>query len=151
MKLSMSQVVELARGAGLPPGSLAMAGAIAKAESGLNTEAVGVNGPTSGCPNGSRDLGLWQINDCYNRIDNAFDPETNARAMARISSGGKNWNPWSTFKNGAFKRYLPEAEAAAGTVPSSMWKTVLEGLAIGALATWAFEKRDAIARWWKSR
>lgn len=149
MKLTMAQVIDLARQAGLSGEGLAMAGAIARAESGLNTDAVGVNGPTSGCPNGSRDLGLWQINDCYNRIANAFDPVTNAQAMARISAGGKNWKPWSTYHNGAYKKFLAEAEAVAGTGGTPLWQRVIEGLLIGAGVTWAWQNRERIAGWWR--
>lgn len=143
VKLSMAQVIDLARRAGLPSEALAVAGAIAKAESGLDTEAVGVNGPTPGCPNGSHDLGLWQINDCYSRIVNAFDPATNARAMAQISSNGTNWHPWATFNNGAYKRFMAEAEAAAPgqkSIGGALLKGVLVVTAAGVFA-WAIRHR----------
>jgi lysozyme-like protein len=114
--LSMATVIGLAHSAGVPFGNgLAMAGAIAAAESSLNPSESSTNGPTSGCPSGSVDRGLWQINSCYHSSVSAtcaFNPSCNAKAMAQISSNGTNWSPWSTYKNGAYKKYLAAAEAA---------------------------------------
>lgn len=113
--LSMMGVAAIAAGVGVPADQLAVCVAIATAESGLRTDAVGHNGPTSGCPNGSRDRGLWQINDCYHpdvSDDCAFDANCNARAMYAISSGGHNWRPWSTYNNGAYQQYLTAAQVA---------------------------------------
>ena len=96
--------------------------AIAWAESGLRDDAVGTNGPTQGCPNGSRDRGLWQINDCYHPdVDDAcaFSKTCNPVAMYRISSQGTNWNPWSTYTNGAYKNYLAGAQIASFTAYGS--------------------------------
>lgn len=69
--------------------------------------------------------GPWQIN-MYGSLGPArrqkfgiaqdsdlFDPATNARAAFIVSAGGLNWKPWSTYKNGAYKKYIPEAEEAA--------------------------------------
>lgn len=116
--LSMVDVVRLAYDAGVPAPELATAGAIARAESGLVTDAVNANGPTAGCPNGSHDRGLWQLNDCYQTYSDAcaFDPACNARAMVDISNHGVNWEPWSTYKNGAYQTYLGEAQQAAAVV-----------------------------------
>jgi hypothetical protein len=84
--------------------------AVAMAESGLNTTIIGYNGPTQGCPNGSRDRGLWQINDCYHpQFSDAqcFTDIGNARAMLFVSNGGVNWNPWTTYKTGAYRANIP--------------------------------------------
>jgi hypothetical protein len=104
---------------GIDRDNAAIATAIAWAESGFRDDAVGFNGPTYGCPNGSRDRGLWQINDCYHgNIDDkcAFSPNCNAVAMYGISNFGTNWNPWSTYKNGAYTRYLAAAKVAVAIV-----------------------------------
>jgi hypothetical protein len=45
--------------------SVVVAIAVGLAEASCYPLARGVNGPTSGCPNGSVDRGLWQINNCY--------------------------------------------------------------------------------------
>jgi len=119
--LSMVDVVRLARDVGVPTDQLAIAGAIARAESGFDTTAVNPNGPTSGCPNGSRDRGLWQLNDCYQNYAQAcaFDAACNARAMVDISNHGVTWRPWSTYTNGAYRAYLAEAQQAVATVTGS--------------------------------
>jgi len=119
--LSMVDVVRLARDVGVPTDQLAIAGAIAQAESGFDTTAVNPNGPTSGCPNGSRDRGLWQLNDCYQNYSQAcaFDAACNARAMVDISNHGVTWRPWSTYTNGAYRAYLAEAQQAVATVTGS--------------------------------
>jgi peptidoglycan hydrolase-like protein with peptidoglycan-binding domain len=119
--LNMVDVVRLARDVGVPTDQLAIAGAIARAESGLSTTAVNPNGPTSGCPTGSRDRGLWQLNDCYQNYSDtcAFDAACNARAMVDISNHGVTWQPWSTYTNGAYRAYLAEAQQAVATVTGS--------------------------------
>src|ERR1700752_598954 len=102
-QLSVLQVAQLAYQAGIPAPQLPTCIAIAYAESGLRTDAVGINpGPRPGTV-ASRDRGLWQINDYYHRDVSdacAFDPPCNGAAMVRISSGGTNWHPWATFNNG---------------------------------------------------
>jgi hypothetical protein len=103
--------------AGFRGGALVTAVAVALAESGCNPGAAGRNGPTSGCPNGSLDRGLWQINDCYHRDVTdacAYDAQCNANAAYRISSQGTNWNPWTTFRTGAYRAHIAEAQAAVG-------------------------------------
>jgi hypothetical protein len=121
--LSMATVIGLAHSAGVPFGNgLVMAGAIAAAESSLNPNNASTNGPTSGCPSGSVDRGLWQINSCYHSSVSAtcaFTPSCNAQAMAQISSNGTNWTPWSTYNNGAYKKYLAEAQAAEQKLAAS--------------------------------
>ena len=85
------------------------------AESSCNPSAVGSNGPTSGCPSGSLDRGLWQINSCYHPEVNdscAYDAQCNANGAYSISSGGANWTPWSTYNNGAYAGWLSAAQAA---------------------------------------
>src|SRR5438552_14603916 len=114
-QLSGQTVAKLAFIAGVPRNQLVTCVAIAWAESGLRTDALGHNGPTSGCPNGSPDRGLWQINDCYHRDVSdacAFDASCNARAMLRISNNGTNWRPWSTFNSNAYHEYVPAAQIA---------------------------------------
>jgi Lysozyme like domain len=101
--------------AGWRDSALVTAVAIALAESGCSPSATGSNGPASGCPNGSRDRGLWQINDCYHSEVSdtcAHDAQCNANAAYRISSGGTSWTPWSTCNSGAYRSHLDEAQTA---------------------------------------
>lgn len=65
-------------------------------------------------------IGLWQINvPSHPECDpnQLTDPSYNAQSAAQISSGGKNWKPWSTWKNGAYEQYISEAESALGVAP----------------------------------
>ena len=62
---------------------------------------------------GSIDRGLWQINSTHG-AQSTFDPLGNAEAAVAISSGGKNWNPWTTFKNGEYKKHLGPSQKGKG-------------------------------------
>lgn len=44
-----------------------------------------------------------------------YDPMVNARAMVMISSGGTNFTPWTTYKDGRYKKYLKGAAASGGS------------------------------------
>jgi len=93
-------LLELARSAGFPNPELAAA--VAMAESGGNANAVGdiyLGGS----------YGLWQVNIKAHpqySVSQLFDPAYNARAALEISKGGIDWNPWTTFRTGAYLRYL---------------------------------------------
>ncbi len=95
--------------------SIVVAVAIALAESSCNPSASATNGPTAGCPNGSTDRGLWQINDCYQwQVSNscAYNAMCNAIGAYQISGKGANYAPWSTFNSGAYLNYISAAESA---------------------------------------
>lgn len=107
----LAELVQLAHAAGIPNDELAIAVAIAMAESSGNPNAVDKDS------NGTVDEGLWQINSSHGFTGNEFNPTTNAQSMAIVSNGGTNWTPWVTYNTGAYQQYLPEAEqavAAAG-------------------------------------
>ncbi|SCF46452.1 Transglycosylase SLT domain-containing protein [Micromonospora matsumotoense] len=124
---------QVAYAAGFRNNPLVTAVAVAMAESSCNPSAVGSNGPTAGCPNGSLDRGLWQINNCYHPTVNdtcAYTAQCNANAAYNISSGGSNWQPWSTYNNGAYAGYLSAAQAAVarlggGDPPVGVTGTIL--------------------------
>jgi hypothetical protein len=115
-ELSAEQITQYATQA-LPQqvgtGNIAIAVAIALAESGGDTQAHNANPLT-----GDDSYGVWQINMYrglgpdrrrqYNLPNNEalYDPATNARVMAGISKGGTDWTPWSTFKRGEHLKYL---------------------------------------------
>ncbi len=115
-KLTIAEVAALARDAGLPCGeALTIGVAIAVAESNLRGDALGRNGVTAGCPDGSADVGLWQINDCYHPEVSracAFAAACNAAAMVDISAAGADWTPWSTYENDAYRDSLAVAHEA---------------------------------------
>jgi hypothetical protein len=82
--------------------------AVACAESSKQPCVAGDNGDS---------IGLWQINvPSHSEYDpnQLTDPSYNANAAFQISSGGKNWKPWTTWNNGAYKQYIPEAESVLG-------------------------------------
>jgi hypothetical protein len=48
--------------------------------------------------------------------DSLYDALTNAKVAYKMSNGGRNWAPWSTYKSGAYQRYYGGSGA---TVSSS--------------------------------
>lgn len=95
--------------------TLVTAVAVGMAESGCSTAAVNRNGPTRGCPRGSVDRGMWQINSCHHpgiSTACAHSAQCNANAAYRISSSGRTFRPWATYTNGRYRAYLGNARAA---------------------------------------
>jgi hypothetical protein len=103
--------------------TLARAIAVAMAESGGRTDAHNGNAGT-----GDNSYGLWQINMIgsmgparrkqfgISSNEALFDPQTNANAAWKVSNEGRNWTPWSVFKNGTYTKHIPAAEQAAKAV-----------------------------------
>lgn len=64
--------------------------------------------------------GYWQINlDAHPQYSAPyiFDPYENARAALAISNHGTDFDPWTTYKDGAYKPYLSAYAGEAPTVP----------------------------------
>jgi murein DD-endopeptidase MepM/ murein hydrolase activator NlpD len=104
---SQAQLAQLAASAG--PGDTATAAAIAMAESGGDSAAVGTN------TDGSRDRGLWQINTRWHpEVSDAcaFDPACNAQQARAISNGWSNFHPWSSFNSGAYLKFAGGSPAS---------------------------------------
>lgn len=113
--LTDTQLAAVASQAGFTGAGLTLAVAIALAESGGDTEASLFNDPTSSCPDGSTDRGLWQINDCWHSEftdDVCYDALGCARAAYVISNHGGDWSPWTTYKTESYKQFMPRAEVA---------------------------------------
>jgi hypothetical protein len=118
---TIQTLVPIARTAGWIDEAVAIAVAIAMAESGGDPNAHNTNAGT-----GDNSYGLWQINMLgsmgparrqqfgLSSNDELFNPATNARVAYEMSGGGGNWSPWSTWKNGAYRQYLGAARQAAG-------------------------------------
>jgi hypothetical protein len=92
--------------------------AIALAESGGNIYAHNATPPDDS-------YGLWQINMLgtlgparrakfgLSKNEDLYAPFTCATAAFTIFvESGKSWNAWSTYKNGAYKRFMDQARAA---------------------------------------
>jgi len=102
--LSFQQLRELA--SALEVADPDTAAAIALAESGGRPKAVGDKGTS---------IGLWQINvyTCPKRfadVGSLKNAGFNAEAMSVMSNGGTNWEPWSTFRSGAYRKHLPKGQ-----------------------------------------
>lgn len=155
MKLSLPQLVDLARRHGFPDPELAAA--VAMAESGGDSCSQGdpnIGYHPCGGPNGqSQSFGLWQVNIPSNpQYDAAslLDPDANANAAYVISSSGTNWRPWSTAWDDPNQRvgylgaralfrpyYHPVSDFPGITPPTERDRSAPVVLAAVALATFA--------------
>lgn len=86
----------------------AVMAAIALAESSGNPNARNVDS------NGTVDRGLWQINSSNFDSDSLFNPQTNAKWAVKVYNR-QGLNAWTTYKTGAYKKYLPGASAPTPT------------------------------------
>ena len=123
-KISDAEIAGYAKAAGVSGDNLAIAVAVALAESGGNTDAHNAIPPDDS-------YGLWQINMLgsmgtarmkqfgLSAKSDLFNPATNAKAMFQISGGGTNWKPWSTYTSGKYRVYLSRGKSAAGNPASS--------------------------------
>jgi hypothetical protein len=115
--LSIKDIAMLARKVGFSGDNLVKAVAIAWAESKGQPAAHNTNAST-----GDNSYGLWQINMIehlnpanrrrnfgINSNEELFKPETNAKA-AYVMSGGHNFTPWTTYKEGTYLQYVPEVK-----------------------------------------
>lgn len=96
--LSVQQLRRLAADAGCD--NPQVAAAVAFAESSGRPDVAG---------DGGQSIGLWQIHlpshPQYSRSQ-LRSPRANARAACSIASRGRGWNNWTTYRTGAYRRYL---------------------------------------------
>ncbi len=142
--LSPAAIYRLATDAGLTPAQAVVATAIALAESGGRTDAVGDTSLMNATWGPS--VGLWQIRSL--KADRGTgrardetrlaDPAFNARAMVEISGGGANWRPWSVYTSGTYRTQLDRVhsttpgghvENGATTGPLDRWQNGVETIA----------------------
>jgi len=113
--LTYEQVAALAHTAGFRGDRLVVAVAVAAAESGRDAADVGDEHLVNGTWGPS--VGLWQIRSLHKdkgtgrtRDEEANrDPLVNAKAAFAVSDGGRNWSPWTEFKNGGFRAHVVPA------------------------------------------
>ncbi|WP_010693237.1 transglycosylase SLT domain-containing protein [Saccharopolyspora spinosa] len=127
-ELTAEQIAQHAYDAGFRGKALTTSVAVALAESSGNPRS---HNPTP--PDDS--YGLWQVNMLgdmgperrkqfgLDSNKDLFNPDENAKAAYAISNQGKSFDPWSTYTNGAYKKHLDEAEAAAKAVTGNGGKT----------------------------
>lgn len=125
--MTPAEVHALAVAAGLNSEQAVIATAIAWGESGLDPESIGDTSLEDATWGPS--VGLWQVRSL--RADTGTgkerdrtrltDPAFNAQSMAAISNGGRNWNPWTIFRNGAYLEHIDAVRAAVGGEPMDGW------------------------------
>jgi len=117
--MNISDLISLASSVGFP--DPALAAAVAMAESGGNPNAVGDQ-------QYGGSYGLWQVNaPAHPNYDTTslLDPTYNAHAAFDISSGGTNWQPWTTYRTGAYEKYYdPSATAPSSALSSTTLKKI---------------------------
>lgn len=124
--VSMSDRVALAKAAGFSDSQAVIMGAISNPESGGNSRIINDNPRT-----GDLSYGLWQINMIgnlgternalfksripgYTGYSSLQDPWINAQA-AKIIYDQQGFNAWSTYKSGAYKSSLANAQQGIGS------------------------------------
>jgi hypothetical protein len=118
--MTVLQVVQTLQAAGFSGLNLVTATAVALAEGWWNT---GRNNSTGNTPAGSVDRGLFQINSYWHSEVSdtcAADPLCNAKEALRISSGGTNFNQWTTYTTGVYLAHIGQAENAIGSLVGSV-------------------------------
>ena len=90
--LSCGSLEALWRSAGGSARAEVTAASIAKAESGGRQYATGAAG----------ERGYWQIHPIHGALS-TYNAYGNARAAVIISNDGKNWRPWTTWADGAYR------------------------------------------------
>lgn len=129
----MASLRDILRQAGFSGHSLDMAYAIAMAESSGNARAFNGNVNT-----GDESYGLFQINMLggmgperrkqYGLAsnDDLYDAVKNAEVAYKMSKGGTDWSPWSTFKRGDYRKFLGGGDSDVSTSPGSRPRTAAE-------------------------
>ena len=115
------QLVNLLHQVGFRGQALKTAFGVAKRESGGRPEAFNPDRST-----GDQSYGLFQINMIdelgparrkqfgLGANEDLFDPLTNAKVAYRMSGGGKNWEPWTTYTSGLYKDAAAQAPKPNG-------------------------------------
>ena len=114
--LTYTAVAKLAKAAGVACTGerIAIAVAVAKAESGFRPDATNTAGNAHGI-----DRGLWQVNSYWHPEVSktcALSPSCNARAMYNISKKGTYWKPWWTYVNKKHVPFMSQARGAQNAV-----------------------------------
>lgn len=118
MILSAEQILQLAANAGFSGPDLGTAAAVALAESypSGNTESY-FGEQQAGAAPGQGSYGLWQIyltkHPEFDPTQLIADPQYNANAAFQVyTEAGASFRPWTTFKSGKYRSFLPQVQAA---------------------------------------
>lgn len=130
--LPLRKCAKASNRAGWSGTDLLIATAVSMAESSCNPSATGTNPPTEGCPAGSTDRGIFQINSCYHSEVSdacAYDLQCNADAAHDIyREASSTFQPWTAYKLRLFKAYLNESRKAVKRVTG-------ENIVVGVIMT----------------
>lgn len=117
---SDAAVADLMRKAGFPEDQIGMGLAVAFGESSFRKDAMHNN------PNGSVDLGIFQINnkahaDKLSAAGNAWnDPQVNANLAYQVwKEAGGSWSPWVVYQNGVTPRAVPASRLQVTAAPAT--------------------------------
>jgi len=114
-RMTGKQMAILVQSVGLRGDAAAIAIAVAKGESGWDSNARGDTSLANEFWGPS--IGLWQIRSenrqrgtggTRDELAN-LNPVRNARAMLSVSSNGRNWRPWTVFTKGIYVQHMTEA------------------------------------------
>lgn len=122
---SAEEMLNLAFDAGFDKPNAVVIVCIAFAESGGYDGALGYNPPTLGCPLGSIDRGILQINSCYHsEVSNAcaLDARCSFVEAFRISYGGLEYGEWTTYQVQAHLAFVDHVEAALKRKLGGEWE-----------------------------
>lgn len=132
-KLTIDELRALAAGAGFPDPIIAAAVAMA--------ESAGDPGVIGDVDLGIS-IGLWQINTKAHpdltAAGDLKDPVYNAKAALAVSKGGTTWQPWTTYRTGAYRAFLGDGKASTGK-RVDVGGSVVQLLIAAALAWWIFK------------
>jgi hypothetical protein len=124
--LTASQIYTLLLQGGFDPQQARMMTAIAQAESARNPGAIGDVALQNGTWGPS--VGLFQIRTLKSETGTGSDrdiqrlmnnPAEQVKAALNISGGGSNYRPWSTYTNGAYRKFLDEPLQGGAALPST--------------------------------
>lgn len=113
--LHCEELLSVLQQAGFTGDALRTAYAVTRAESSGRPRAYNGNVGT-----GDQSYGILQINMLgklgparrkqfgLKSNDELYDPVINAKVAFQMSGGGKNWRPWSAWKNGSYRKHLAE-------------------------------------------
>ena len=144
-KLTTLEALQLADQVGFHGAGLVIAVAVAMAESSLRVRAVHDDPGGRGVPP-SIDRGLWQINSVAHpdiSEAEAFNPTDNARAALEISDHGTDWQPWTTYRDGAYKSHLAAVRSALASDQKLADAAGDEVWTVAATARWALAQQKA--------
>jgi murein DD-endopeptidase MepM/ murein hydrolase activator NlpD len=139
-QLTDTQIAAYASQAGFTANALVIAIAVCLAESRGVYSTLHLNS------DGTWDRGLWQINSVHTQYDAnrlLTDPLYNAQAAYALSSGGRNWGPWTTYNTGEYQQYIARATTAASIYGATKGTTPppVTGAGSGGIQPWYTFKR----------